>query len=81
MRRDGAGGGDGPQFDSHSSPITPDTPVTRSYRSTQNVRRFLTAQCGPNFKFDRNFMQWIKDGTPRTMGDVAREWTRRKVTR
>jgi hypothetical protein len=69
------------QFDWHSNPITEDTPVTKSYKSTQNVRRYLTAQCGPDFKFDVPFMAWIKDGTPKTMGDVAREWTRRKAAR
>ena len=41
------------------------------YRSTQNVRRFLDAECGAGFKFDRPFMQSIKDGTPKTMGAVA----------
>jgi hypothetical protein len=65
-------------FDWHSDPITAETPVTKGYRNTQNVRRFLTAQCGPEFKFDRDFMAWIKDGAAKTMGDVAREWTCRK---
>lgn len=67
------------KFDWHSDPITVETPVTKSYRNTQNVRRFLTAQCGPAFKFDRDFMAWIKDGRDKTMGDVAREWKRRNV--
>jgi hypothetical protein len=67
-----------PKFDWHSDPITPETPVTKSYKNTQNVRRFLTAECGPDFKFDRIFMAWIKDGRDKTMGDVAREWRRRK---
>jgi hypothetical protein len=39
-----------------------------SYRSTQNVRRFLHAECGAGFKFDRPFMQWIEDGTLKAMG-------------
>ena len=66
-------------FDWHSDPITRDTPVTASYRNTQNVRRFLKGQCGARFKFDRPFMQWIKDGAPKTMGDVADEWLRRRA--
>ena len=61
-------------FDWHSDSISRDTPVTSQYKNTQNVRRFLTAQCGPAFKFDRPFMAWIKDGQPKTMGDVATEW-------
>ena len=61
-------------FDWHSDPITAETPVTEGYRNTQNVRRFLTAACGPGFKFDRAFMAWIKDGRPKTMGEVATQW-------
>jgi hypothetical protein len=66
------------QFDWHSDRITRRTPVTAAYRNTQNVRRFLKAQCGVRFRFDRPFMRWIKDGTEKTMGDVADEWLRRR---
>ena len=66
-------------FDWHSDTITRDTPVTASYRNTQNVRRFLKSQCGAHFTFNRPFMQWIKDGAPKTMGDVADEWLRRQA--
>ena len=66
-------------FDWHSDPITRDTPVTASYRNTQNVRRFLKGECGAHFTFNRPFMQWIKDGSPKTMGDVADEWVRRQA--
>lgn len=64
-------------FDWHSGEITRQTPVSATYRNTQNVRRFLTAECGAGFKFDRAFMAWIRDGSPKTMGDVADEWLRR----
>ena len=64
-------------FDWHSGPITRDTQLDPHYRNTQNVRRFLLAQCGPQFQFDRDFMAWIGDGVAKTMGDVADEWTRR----
>lgn len=66
------------RIDWHSDPITRDTPVNTDYQNTQNVRRFLQAQCGKDFKLDRPFMQWMKDGTAKTMGDVADEWTRRR---
>ena len=65
-------------FDWHSGAITRDTRVTPNYRNTQNVRRFLKSQCGEEFVFDRPFMQWIKDGTDKSMGDVADEWLRRR---
>ena len=68
-------------FDWHADPITRDTPVNAGYRNTQNVRRFLRGECGEDFKFDRPFMAWIKDGAPKTMGDVADEWLRRREDR
>ncbi|WP_372993626.1 DUF6434 domain-containing protein [Sulfitobacter sp.] len=66
------------KFDWHADVITRATQVNADYRSTQNVRRFMRSQCGDAFTFDRPFMAWIKDGTPKTMGDVADEWTRRQ---
>jgi len=65
-------------FDWHSDRITTRTPVTRTYRNTQNVRRFLKRICGPAFKFDRTFMAWIRNGKSKTMGDIAAEWLRRQ---
>jgi hypothetical protein len=64
-------------FDWHADPIRRSTVVDAAYRNTQNVRRFLRTQCGPAFRFDRLFMAWIKNGTHKTMGDVADEWRRR----
>jgi len=68
-------------FDWHAGPITRSTTVDAGYRNTQTVRRFLRAQCGTRFRFDRAFMAWIKDGEAKTMGDVADEWLRRHGTR
>jgi hypothetical protein len=65
-------------FDWHSGQITNETVVTACYRNTQNVRRFMAETCGPDFKFDPEFMAWIKDGTAKTMGQVASEWLRRR---
>lgn len=64
-------------FDWHNGPINRKTIVTENYKSTQKVRRFLRSQCGDRFKFDRAFMNWVKNGQPKTMGDVADEWLRR----
>jgi len=54
------------------------TVVDQDYKNTQNVRRILIAQCGPDFSFDRAFMAWIRDAKHKTMGDVADEWLRRR---
>lgn len=65
-------------LDWHSTPITRATPIDQAYKNTQNVRRFLIEQCGAGFKFDRDFMAWIRNDLPKTMGDVADEWLRRQ---
>ena len=64
--------------DWHSNVITRATPVDSSYKNTQNVRRFMLEQCGEDFKFDRDFMAWIRNDAPKTMGNVADEWQRRQ---
>lgn len=66
-------------FDWHSNTISRSTPVTAHYKNTQNVRRFMLEQCGTHFRFDRAFMAWIKNGSTKTMGDVADEWLRRNT--
>lgn len=64
-------------FDWHSDPITRHTLVDSHYKNTQNVRRFLRQQCGEGFRFDRAFMAWVREGTGRSLGEVADEWLRR----
>ncbi len=46
------------KFDWHRGPINRATKVDETYKSTQNVRRFLTAECGETFRFDRSFVAW-----------------------
>ena len=65
-------------FDWHGDPITRATPITTTYRNTQNVRRFFAAECGDHFKFDRAFMAWMKSAKNKTMGDAVKEWLRRE---
>lgn len=64
-------------FDWHNNSITAATPIDQRYKNTQNVRRFMLEQCGATFRFDREFMAWIKNGVPKAMGDVVNEWKRR----
>jgi hypothetical protein len=64
------------KFDWHSGSINRATEIDGTYKNTQSVRRFLTRECGAAFKFDRSFMAWIKSGAPKSMGEVADEWTR-----
>ncbi|MGE8362783.1 DUF6434 domain-containing protein [Pseudomonas sp.] len=64
-------------FDWHGDTITEATPVCSGYRNTQNVRRFMLDRCGAAFRFDREFMHWIRSTPSLTMGDVVSEWRRR----
>jgi hypothetical protein len=66
------------KFDWHGGMISPATESDADYRNTQNVRRFLSVQCGPDFKFDRELMAWIRNGAAKNMGDVVTEWQRRR---
>lgn len=68
------------KFDWHGDVISLSTEIDSHYKSTQNVRRFLTVQCGPEFKFDREMMAWIRSGKAKNMADVVGEWTRRHVS-
>jgi len=65
------------RFDWHKGPIDRETRVDADYRSTQNVRRFLTAECAATTTLPRDFVAWIRSGPPKTIGDVADEWSRR----
>jgi len=79
MKRPAGQVGRSGSFDWHSDPIGRNTPITATYRNTQNVRRFFRAQCGDHFKFDRPFMAWLKNGKKKTMGDAVKEWIRREA--
>ncbi|UVK96584.1 DUF6434 domain-containing protein [Pseudomonas sp. B21-048] len=64
-------------FNWHSDQLTRNTTICKNYRNTQNVRRFMMEHCGANFKLDRDFMAWIRNGVPKTLGEVVDEWLRR----
>lgn len=65
--------------DWHSDPIACDTMIDAGYRNTQNVRRFFRGQIGDHFKFDRQFMAWMKSHQGATMGDAVAEWRAREA--
>jgi len=65
------------KIDWHSSLLTSNTSIDKNYKNTQNVRRFMIKECGEDFRFDREFMMWIRNDDPKTLGDVVNEWKRR----
>lgn len=68
-------------FDWHSGDINRATPITKSFRKTQKVRRFFKAECGDGFRFDVSFMDWLKGAVGRTMGEAVDEWRRRQTAK
>ncbi|CAH6801391.1 conserved hypothetical protein [Vibrio chagasii] len=65
------------KVDWHKNQIDENTLITDSYKTTQNVRRYFRSQLGEQFKFDRDFMLWMKSSTGLTMGDAVQEWAKR----
>ena len=66
------------KVDWHKNHIDDSTLITDSYKTTQNVRRYFKSRFGDDFKFDRDFMLWMKSATRLTMGDAWQEWVKRK---
>lgn len=64
--------------DWHSDPLSRDTPVNSTFRKTQNVRRTLTALCGPEFRFDQDMIAFIDRKQPETLGAIADYWLSRR---
>lgn len=67
------------KIDWHSALLTRTTIIDKDYKNTQNVRRFMLAECGKDFRFDREFMAWIRNDIPKNLGDAVDEWKRRHL--
>jgi hypothetical protein len=63
-------------FNWHSTPLTPNTIITNSYKNSQNVRRFFKQQCGATFHFNIPFMAWMKANVGKKLKDAVKEWKR-----
>lgn len=67
------------RFDWHSAELTANTVITDSYKNSQNVRRFFSAQVGQDFKFSIALMDWIKSNTGKTLADALHAYHRLQV--
>lgn len=61
-------------FDWHNATLTPETVLTDNYKNSQNVRRFFQTHADPKFKFNIEFMAWIKANTGKTLADAVLEY-------
>lgn len=62
------------KFDWHSEALTIETIITNNYKNTQNVRRFFLENTDQNFKFNIEFMAWVKSHIGKTLGDAVIEY-------
>lgn len=54
--------------------LTPATIITDSYTNGPNTRRFFKEQIGPKFKFNIDFMAWMKANCGKTLGEAVEQW-------
>ena len=66
-------------FDWHKASLDDDTMLTDNYKNTQNVRRYFEARLGEGFKFNIEFMAWLKENTGLSLGDACTEYRAMKV--
>ena len=62
------------RFDWHSEKLTLDTVITDNYKNTDNVRAFFTEQLGKGFKFNVEFMNWMKTHQGKSLRDAVDQW-------
>ncbi|MEL7460968.1 MAG: DUF6434 domain-containing protein [Pseudomonadota bacterium] len=67
------------RFDWHSAALDDGTVLTDSYKNTQNVRRYFKARLGDGFKFNIEFMAWLKGNTGRTLAEACDEYRAMKL--
>ncbi|MEM9437617.1 MAG: DUF6434 domain-containing protein [Pseudomonadota bacterium] len=66
-------------FDWHKEPLSDDTVLTDSYKNSQNVRRYFKSRLGDGFKFNIEFMAWLKGNAGRTLADACEEYREMKA--
>lgn len=54
--------------------LTPETLITDSYKNSQNVRRFFKEHAGEGFKFNIEFMAWMKANVGSTLAEALVEY-------
>ena len=61
-------------FDWHKEVLSLETVITDNYKNSQNVRTFFATQVGPDFKFNIEFMAWMKANAGKTLDDAVKEY-------
>ncbi|MFA8451463.1 MAG: DUF6434 domain-containing protein [Bacteroidales bacterium] len=66
------------KFDWNSSNLSLQTKITDNYRNTENVRCFFKQHLGDSFKFNVQFMNWMKKASGKSLGNAVQEWLKIK---
>ncbi len=61
-------------FDWSSEKLSYNTLITDNYRNSENVRAFFKEAIGRHFKFNTEFMNWMKRNAGKTLNDAAEAW-------
>lgn len=61
-------------FDWNNETLDIDTLITDNYKNTENVRAFFEKAIGRHFKFNVEFMNWMKSSAGKTLGDSVKKW-------
>ena len=59
------------KFNWHVEALKPETIITDSYKNTQNIRRFFKLHIGDAFKFNIQFMEWMRENTGATLTEAC----------
>lgn len=62
------------RFDWNTEKLTTETEITDNYKNTENVRAFFKNQIGDRFKFNVQFMNWMKSAQGKTLEDAIKQW-------
>jgi len=61
-------------FDWKNHSLDLNTIITDNYRNTENVRNFFKQSIGQSFKFNVEFMDWMKSNAGKTLSDAIDMW-------
>jgi hypothetical protein len=61
-------------FDWNVEKLSIATLITDNYKNTENVREFFRQNIGNHFKFNVEFMNWMKAHQGKTLGDAIEKW-------
>jgi hypothetical protein len=61
-------------FDWNIEELSISTLITDNYKNTENVREFFQQNIGAHFKFNVEFMNWMKSNQGKTLGDAMVKW-------